>query len=377
MTDSPPPNFDAVASNERTTFIAANAELYRDFLRIALARGSRKATWELLSSAALCAEPLRWFYAQSRKDGLESTIALFFTEESLAIVRGIVANPPPPPPPRVAVSTIANQYYCEMQVHLATLHDVRVTSSELTAGTEGHAKLEAEAEPITQDEIKRRMETGEAMGLVELNLSGEINGVTIMGRADRVQLEGTTAKLLLEWKFSSRRELYSTHIMQVETYATLLKANGFNIDNLVHVVAVIQRGRVRPEKLAETMAQRAHEIASVAPWGTRVPGTSTGMPDPLQGLGVRRLDSNSFTLFVFPHHAPSAERHLQWALGYWKGERAPTHTTSPSRCRACPYNAAHLCDVARAPTDGRFRQREIVTREGEKIHLLIADRPGA
>ncbi len=374
MTDDPShlPNLAA----DRAAFIAANAELYRDFVTIALARGSRKATWELLSTTGLCTEPLRWFYAQTRKDGLEPTVATFFTAETLVTVRAIVANPPPPPPPKIAVSTLANQYYCEMQVHLATLHDVRVTSSELTAGTEGHARLEAEAEPITPEEITRRMETGEAMGLVELNLAGEIDGVMVMGRADRVQLEGTTAKLLLEWKFSSRRELYPTHVVQVEAYATLLKANGFNIDNLVHVVAVVQRGRARPEKLAATMAQRAHEIASVAAWGTRPLRAASAVPDPLQGLGVRRLDSTAFTLFVFPHDARAAELNLQWALQYWKRERPPSHTHSPSRCRACPYNAAALCDVAVAPTDGRFRKREILTREGEKIHLLIASRAG-
>jgi hypothetical protein len=97
------------------------------------------------------------------------------------------------------------------------------------------------------------------------------------------------------------------------------------------------------------------------------------MPDPIAGLGVRRLDANAFTLFVFPHDERAAERDLSWALGYWKGTRAPSRTTSPSRCRACPYNAAKLCDVALAPPDGRYRVREMITRDGERVHLLIAN----
>jgi hypothetical protein len=346
--------------------------LFRAFVSLVAGRGSRKGAWELLQGAGLTDASLKGFYNQARKDGLEAVVAAAFVREKLEAIRALVANPPPLPPRRVAVSTLANQYYCEMQVHLATRHEVRVTSAELTAGAEGHARLEAEAEPITEEEVTRRIEVGEKMGLVELGLAGEVEGVPLIGRADRVQLEGSKAKLLLEWKFSGRRDLYPTHVVQVETYGRLLRESGFETSELVHAVAVIPRGGPKPENMAELMAKRASEIAAVAPWGERRVGPSAQMPDPLAGLGVRRLDANAYTLFVFPHSESAADRDVSWALGYWKGAREPSRTTSASRCRACPYNAAKLCEVALAPADGRYKSREMITREGNRVHLLVA-----
>ncbi|MDP3279378.1 MAG: hypothetical protein Q8Q09_29580 [Deltaproteobacteria bacterium] len=354
-----------------TALHAQHPELFRAFVAIALSRGSRKGTWELLQARGLTELSLKSFYASIRRETLEQAIEICFVESQLENIRELVANPPPRPPRRVAVSSLANQYYCEMQVHLGTLHDVRVTSAELVAGSEGHARLEAEAEPITEEEVSRRMESGEAMGLVEMGLSGEVHGVPLIGRADRVQLEGSRAKLLLEWKFSGRRELYATHVVQVETYGQLLEESGFAIDELVHAVAVIPRGGPRPEGMAELMAARARDIASAAPWAARDIVESENMPDPLRGLAVRRLDANAFTLFVFPHDPNAARRDVGWPLKYWKRERSPTRTTFSSRCRACPFNAAALCEVALAPADGRYQSSRVIAREGRTIHLLV------
>jgi hypothetical protein len=350
----------------------SHAELFRGFVALVMSRGSRKAAWDLLRGAGLIELSLKNFTAQARKDGLLAVVRSLFVLDKLDAIRKLVANPPPRPPKRVAVSTLANQYYCEMQVHLGTLHDVRVTSAELAAGNEGHAKLEAEAEPISEEEVARRIEVGEKMGLVEFDLAGEVQGVPLMGRADRVQFEGSKARLLLEWKFSGRRDLYPTHVVQVEAYGTLLRASGFETSTLVHAVAVIPRGGPRPENMAELMAKRAAELAAAAPWAERKVRTNGAMPDPLAGLGVRRLDTAAFTLFVFPHHELAAERDVSWALDYWKGARAPSRTTAPSRCRACPYNAAGLCDVALSAPDGRYQSRAVITREGHKVHLLVS-----
>jgi hypothetical protein len=363
-------NSQLVGPNPAAT--AALAELRPRLAEIVAARGSRRAAWELLTAAGLTEQSLRAFYALVRARGMDGALDAICTPERLPALRALVENPPPVPR-KVAVSTLANQYYCEMQVHLRTLHDVRVVSEEITAGAVGHAALEAEAEPISEEEVERRIAAGEAMGLVEMGLSADIEGITVLGRADRVQLVGSEARLVLEFKFSGRRDVYASHVLQVEAYGTLLAARGFDTRGLVHAVAVIPRGGVRPEGLAEQMAQLALESARAQPRPALVRAARQGAPDPLADVRPRRVDHDAFTLWVFPHEEAHASRHLGWALGYWKGTRPPEATTLPTKCRACPFNAAKLCDAAAAPPDGRYVARRVDGRRGE-VHLLMPAR---
>lgn len=337
---------------------------------------SRRAQWELLTNAGALNLSLARYRKQTRAATLVDALRAMAPALSVDAVRVLLTTPPPVPVPRVAVSTLAQQYYCDQQVHLGTQHEVRVSSRALSEGSAGHAVLESAAEPITDAEISRRIASGESMGLVEVPMTARIDGIDVFGRADRVQLEGRRAEVLLEFKFSSRRELFPSHVAQVQGYGELLSASGFETDRLVHAVAVIDRGnRGAPAaSLADELAAAARRLAGHSSDGRKsdrapAPRSSRGV-DPFEGLSVRRLDADNFALHVFSHDPSSATRTLRWALSYWKGERAPVPTDSPGKCRACPFNAAGLCEFALAPHDGRYAVQSLARPGKRVLHLL-------
>lgn len=351
----------------------ARSELAPRLYEIVSASNSLRAMWESLHEAGLFPEGVSRFYASVRRYGMDGTLDALFTFERLPAIRAFVENPRAPAPPRVSVSTLSNQFYCEMQVHLARSHSLRTESQELAAGTAGHAAFEAEAEEITPEEITRAITAGEPLELVEMPLVAEIHGVRLVGRADRIHLEGRKARLVLEFKFSGRRELFPSHVVQVEAYGRMLEANNFQTDRLLHCVAVLPRGRKVTDGLAAAIAERALAAAAdgLSATDNRPPA---GMPDPLGGLTFRRVDDEAFGLWVFRHHRARAERDLAWALGYWNQQRKPEGTQSRGKCKACPFNAANLCEVARAVPDGRYAVRRTEGRYGV-LHVVQPSAP--
>lgn len=330
--------------------------------------GSHRAAWEVLQRSGIFTESAGKFYAAVRRSGMEAALDELFTPDRLAAIAALVESPPKPLPPRVSVSTLANQFYCEMQVHLARTHTLRTESAELAAGAAGHAAFEAEAQEISAEEIQRSISAGEPLELVEMPLAAELNGVRVVGRADRIHLVGRRAQMVLEFKFSSRRELFPSHVVQVEAYGRMLEAEGYRTEGLVHAVAVLPRGREVTDGLAEEISMRAERAAAqgLSATDARAP---MGAPDPVQGLTVRRVEEDAFALWVFRHSRARAERDLGWALGYWSGRRAPEGTRSRGKCRACPFNAARLCEVSQAPPDGRYAVQRSEGRYGV-LHVV-------
>ncbi|MEZ4410858.1 MAG: hypothetical protein R3A52_30910 [Polyangiales bacterium] len=351
----------------------ARAALGRRLYEVISGLGSQRAAWEALHEAGLFPDSVGRYYASVRKIGLEATLDALFEPSRLDLLRRFVEDPRPAALPRVSVSSLANQFYCEMQVHLARSHSLRTESAALAAGTAGHAALEADAEEITAEEIDRALAAGEDLELVEMPLSAEVDGVRLVGRADRVHLKGKRALLVLEFKFSSRRELFPSHIVQVEAYGRMLEANGYRIDQLLHGVAVLPRGQKVSDALAQEIATRATDAAKLglSAGDSRPP---SGFPDPLRGLATRRIDHDAFGLWVFRHSRARVERDLGWALGYWTDKRKPVGTPSRGKCRACPFNAASLCTEAKAPPDGRYDVRRTEGRYGV-LHVVQPSRP--
>jgi hypothetical protein len=69
----------------------------------------------------------------------------------------------------------------------------------------------------------------------------------------------------------------------------------------------------------------------------------------------RTVWGKGWTAELQRYDGAAVERRLAPLLEYWLGERgARPQTSSANKCRACPLNAAGLCEYALAPADSRF-----------------------
>ncbi|MDC4224483.1 MAG: hypothetical protein MPW15_09705 [Candidatus Manganitrophus sp.] len=137
------------------------------------------------------------------------------------------------------VSTLSQQRYCEKKVDLAMQYPkVEPTSPAMEQGTEGHAQLEEGAIPVTREEIETSLALGESLTLFEFPMEGSWEEIPIWGRPDLIRLEGRSATLLVEFKFSRRSNLFPSQQTQTNLYGWLLQQNQFDIRALLCAVAI-------------------------------------------------------------------------------------------------------------------------------------------
>lgn len=236
------------------------------------------------------------------------------------------------------VSTLSQQRYCEKKVDLAMrFPEVEPTSPAMEQGAEGHARLEEGAIPVTREEIEASLHRGERLTLFEFPMEGVWEEVPILGRPDLVQLEGKSAKLLVEFKFSRRSTLFPSQQTQANLYGWLLQQNRFDVDSLLCAVAIfpatIPHVKLLPADLTGGLLKVTEQL--------RAKTFRSAVP-------ILRQEK-SFTLHLFPFRPQIAERDLRWAVDYWLGRRAPEPSGSINKCRICRFNAEALCDQALAP----------------------------
>lgn len=236
------------------------------------------------------------------------------------------------------VSTLSQQRYCEKKVDLAMQHpEVEPTSPAMERGSEGHTQLGEGAIPVSREEIETSLALGERLTLFEFPMEGSWEGIPIWGRPDLIRLEGRSATLLVEFKFSRRSNLFPSQQTQTNLYGWLLQQNQFDIRALLCAVAIFP---ATPPHIQLLPADLTGEIINAA---EKLRGKVRRSPVPI----FRR--EPSFTLHLFPFRPELAERDLRWAVDYWKGEREPEASGSINKCRICRFNAEALCDQALAP----------------------------
>ncbi|MBI3804851.1 MAG: hypothetical protein HY282_13930 [Nitrospirae bacterium] len=236
------------------------------------------------------------------------------------------------------VSTLSQQWYCEKKVDLALqFPGVEPPSPAMEIGTEGHAALEKGATPITREEIEASLQRDERLTLFEFPMEGRWDEIPIWGRPDLVQFEGRSVRLLMEFKFSRRSDLFPSQQTQANLYGWLLQQNHFAIDALLCAVAIFPPERAITKTLPPDLIERLLE-------GTERLRAKTSR----LGMSLLRQEGE-FTLHLFPFRPKLAERNLKWAVDYWQGKRAPESNASVNKCRICRFNAEALCDRALSP----------------------------
>lgn len=239
------------------------------------------------------------------------------------------------------VCTLSQQRYCEKKVDLTMQYpEVEPISPEMERGTEGHAKLEEGALPITREEMEASLRRGERLILFEFPMEGVWEGIPIWGRPDLVQLEGSVATLLVEFKFSRRSNLFPSQQTQANLYGWLLQQNRFEVSALLCAVAILPATlpplKCLPTDLTKQIIDATEKLRTKV-FRSAVP--------------ILRQEP-SFTLHLFPFRPALAERDLKWSVSYWQGKREPELSGSINKCRICRFNAEALCDQALSPFAG-------------------------
>jgi len=250
----------------------------------------------------------------------------------------------------VGASDISGQLYCEKKVELTLLHpDVRKATPELLAGQQGHEELAAGAIPISPEELRQKLESGEKLLVRESLLIGDYQGIPITGKPDLVDYDGLKARLLVEYKFTSKREPYPDHLLQLAVYGLLLHLSRRDTTSLVGVLAFLpseMKARVRGDSgIDEDREKQMMELC-------RKLRTSV-----LRKKEPASVSSEQFACFAYPFDLAKTRRLLREPAEFWLGVRQAAPTMHRKKCQVCEYNASGLCDSALAKPSPEFLGR--------------------
>ncbi len=254
----------------------------------------------------------------------ESALTLNILERYRAVLRASRDKPPKLRFGRrtVAVSTIAQQFYCEKAVQFSFEHPLP-PSRNMQDGTAGHEVVAALGVPMTHEQAVQQaiIERAVPLCVYEFRIGWEHDGVTVLGFVDEAWFRGGRVELVAERKFSNRPGIYLPYRIQAALYCLGLSEMGFSAEAAMYRISVLQRG--------------CHACAELAAGDCPILTGKTEGTIRCEGRGISE---------VFHFDREQTVRNLDWALEFWRNEREAEPAASPGRCRACRYK--NVCEAA-------------------------------
>ena len=214
----------------------------------------------------------------------------------------------------VSASGIAEQYFCEKKVEMEFIHG-KVETESKQLGTEGHEELLIDTVKVGREEILKRIWSGESIVVHEMLLLSKNKDLIIVGRPDAVIFSKTIPLILFEYKFSRSQTPYNSYHVQASVYGKILEGMGFDTSRLHYALAVV------PPSLRDDQAlfQRILK-ASVK-----------------NGPKEARLEVEGTSVHIHPYCSEDADKDINWALGFWVGDRDAIPTMNQNKCQSCEY----------------------------------------
>jgi CRISPR/Cas system-associated exonuclease Cas4 (RecB family) len=228
-----------------------------------------------------------------------------------------------------ALPDIAEQLFCEKKVELRLLHPEVKKGARQLSGLAGHEELSADARPISRKELSEQLASGERVLLRESSFSGLYRGIPIVGRPDLVFFNGMRPHFLVDYKFSTKRETYPDHRLQVALYGMLLHQNEFETEGLVTIIAFV------PRAVAE-----GHLESGLLKIYQRLRETALAQ----QRQTVHQ--DQDIACFAYPFDLKQAKKLVDEQTDFWLGLRSAVPTRHSRKCSVCEFNAAGLCESA-------------------------------
>ena len=240
------------------------------------------------------------------------------------------------------VSLLAESSFCEQKAVLSVMHpDAEPESEEMRAGARAHLVLEAEGEKVEREELRRRIRGGELLTLREFPLKADFGGVSLYGKIDHVEFEGSRALWIYDFKFSRySHRLFPNHQLQLSLYGLLLAANEFDVSDLICAVVIVPP---KPGKSGRLTKTDPH-LANLAINSSKALRGDGGLR-----RGGRLFHQSGFAVHAFKFQPTPARKDFDDVLSYWLGQREVRVADTARKCERCAYNALNLCGLALAP----------------------------
>ena len=224
----------------------------------------------------------------------------------------------------VAVSSIAQQFYCEKALQYSIEKPLSPTV-QMRNGTAGHEAVAALGVSMTHEEAvaEALVSREKPICIYEFRIAWQHNGVTLTGFVDEAWFRGGSVDIVAERKFSGSLGIYSTYHVQAGLYCLGLGEMGFDTSRTLYRISVFSRKCYNCDRLA---SGDCPVLSGESPAYTCETGSSISRS--------------------FPFDRESVVLDLDWALHFWTGEREAEPTTNATRCRSCRYK--QVCDSSPA-----------------------------
>jgi CRISPR/Cas system-associated exonuclease Cas4 (RecB family) len=219
----------------------------------------------------------------------------------------------------VAVSSIAEQYYCEYKLENEfALGEIPTEVKD--SGTALHDEL-MPTERISKEEFAELVERKEP-SLAVLGVWGAAGGLNVIGTPDHIIWSEGRPLWVVELKTTKGdpAPLWEDQENQVRIYGLLLERMGFDCSKMQLAVVRLKSGKLSDDEKKEWIMQVSGALLEgKAKWlEVRYPGR--------------------MKMHLLKHEPEKAEKAVASKAGYWLEEREATSSSSAGKCRACEYN---------------------------------------
>ncbi len=220
----------------------------------------------------------------------------------------------------IAVSSIAEQYYCEYKLENEFALG-EIPSEAKSAGTVLHDEL-MPTERISREQFADLIARKEP-SMAVLDVWGESGGLSVVGTPDHIVWSEGRPIWLVELKTTKGdpAPLWEDQENQVRIYGLLLERMGFDCSQMQLAVVRLKSGELDDQHKKEWVVQIS---------GALLEGKTKWLE--LRYPGRMKVH-------ILKHEPEKAEKAIASKAGYWLGEREPKSSTSVGKCRACEYSS--------------------------------------
>lgn len=220
----------------------------------------------------------------------------------------------------IYVSSILEQYYCELKVENKYLEKKISPRRIKKSGQELHDTILG-IQKTPWKEIIPKIESLPTY-TTSFPLIAKYRNVVIAGRPDAVTFFNRKPRFVIELKttYGNSLRIWKNQIIQAGIYAFLLEELGFDCSRL-QLVAL--RMKHDPLERIEHKNELIYPIVSVL--------LNRRIED------LERVYLGNINCKCYSYNRKKIEKELDWALGYWLFERQPQQTSVSKRCQSCEF----------------------------------------